>query len=67
LAEGDVEPDAPKGHDFLPWHDTVEWCLAGAQAVSRDAHLIEGAGVEYVEASSPSISTLRGAWYPRSG
>jgi hypothetical protein len=30
LAEGDVEPDAPEGHDFLPWHNPVEWCLARA-------------------------------------
>ena len=30
LAEGDVEPDAPEGHGFLPRHDPVEWRLAGA-------------------------------------
>ena len=58
LAEGEVEPDAPKGHGFLSQHDPLELCLAGAQAAPRDAHLVKGAGVEYVEATAPSISTL---------
>ena len=53
LAEGDIEPDAPKGHDFHPWHNPIEWCLARAQAVLRDAHLVKGAGIEYVEATPP--------------
>jgi hypothetical protein len=22
LAEGDVEPNVPEGHDFLPWDDS---------------------------------------------
>ena len=64
LAEGDIEPDAPKGHDFHPWHDPIEWCLARAQAVLRDAHLVEGAGVEYVEATAPiqqHLGEARGA------
>jgi hypothetical protein len=30
LAKGDVESDAPEGHDFIPRHNPVEWCLAGA-------------------------------------
>ena len=30
LAEGEVEPDAPKGHNFLPWHDPIERRLARA-------------------------------------
>jgi hypothetical protein len=58
LVEGDVEPDAPKGHSFLLWHDPIEWCPAGTQAILRDAHLVEGASVEYVKATPPSISTL---------
>jgi hypothetical protein len=53
LAKGDVELDAPEGHGFLPRHNPVERCLAGAQAAPRDAYLIEGAGVEYVEAIAP--------------
>jgi hypothetical protein len=64
LAEGDVEPDAPEGHDFLPRHDPVEQRLAGAQAALRDAHLVEGGGVEYVEAAAPvhqHLGEARGA------
>ena len=30
LAKGDIELDAPEGHDFLPWHDPIEWRLARA-------------------------------------
>jgi hypothetical protein len=58
LAEGGVEPDAPKGNNFLPRDDPIEWSLAGAQVAPRDAHLVQGAGVEYVEDAAPSISTL---------
>ena len=51
----------PKGHDFLPLHDPIEQRLAGAQAPLRDAHLVEGAGVEYVEATHPIHQHLREA------
>ena len=67
LAEGEVEPDAPKGHGFLSQHDPLELCLAGAQAAPRDAHLVKGAGVEYVEAARPSISTLERHVVPKIG
>ena len=30
LAEGDAEPDAPEGHDFLSWDDPIERPLARA-------------------------------------
>ena len=43
----------PEGHDLLPWHDPVEQCLAGVQVAIGNAHLIEGAGVKYVEAAAP--------------
>jgi hypothetical protein len=58
LAEGDIEPDAPEGHDFLPWNNPIERCLAGVHAAPRDAHLVEGDDIEYVEAAAPSNSTL---------
>ena len=58
LAEGDIESNVPKGHGFLPWHDPIEQCLARTQVAMGDAHLVKGAGVEYVEATAPSISTL---------
>jgi hypothetical protein len=58
LAEGDIEPDAPEGHGFLPRNDPVERCLAGVQAAPRDAHLVEGDDIEYVEAAVPSNITL---------
>ena len=53
LAEGDIEPDAPEGHGFLPRHNLVERRLAGAHVALRDAHLVEGASIEYVEAVAP--------------
>jgi hypothetical protein len=53
LAKGDVEPDAPEGHDFLPRHDPIERRLAGVQAALGDAYVVEGAGIEYVEAVAP--------------
>jgi hypothetical protein len=58
LAKGDVKTDAPEGHGFLPRDDPIEWCLAREQVALRDAHPIEGTGVEFVEAAAPSISTL---------
>ena len=30
LAKANAELDMPKGHKFLPWHDPIEQCLAGA-------------------------------------
>jgi hypothetical protein len=53
LAEGDVEPYAPKVHILLPWHDPVEWCLAGVQVAAGNGHLVEGASTEYVKATIP--------------
>jgi hypothetical protein len=52
LAKGDDEPDAPKGYG-LPQHDPIEWYLAGEQVAPRNAHLVKGVGVEYVEAVAP--------------
>ena len=53
LAEGDIEPDAPKGRGFLPRHDPVEWRLAKTWVATEDACLVEGAGLEYVGATAP--------------
>ena len=64
LAKGDVEPNAPEGHIFLPRHDLIEWCLDGVKVAVGDAHLIGGASVEYVEAAAPvhqHLGEARGA------
>ena len=54
----------PEGYGLLPRHNLVELCLVGALAAPRDAHLVEGVGVEYVEATSPihqHLGEARGA------
>jgi hypothetical protein len=40
LADGDVEPDTPEGHNFLPWDDPVERRHARAQVAPWDAHIV---------------------------
>jgi hypothetical protein len=33
LAKSDIELDAPVGHSFLPWDNSLEQCLARAHLV----------------------------------
>jgi len=61
LTEGDVEPDAPEGDNFLPRHGPIEWCVVGAYAARKDAQHVEGAKVEDVEAAAPIHQDLREA------
>ena len=65
LAKGDIELDVPEGHNFLPRHDLIEWCLDGVQVAMGMPILSMVLAQSMLRPLPLSISTLVRHMVPR--